>query len=440
MTWKHDHESIAIKSCLALSVVVHLVFVAPLEVFKTFQLGAPVLQSQPIMVDLQEVRVAPSAQFSPLAAAAAFSPDSAPEVAGEEATLPAEEPASQTPGTATAAAPVAAASVAAPEPAAVPTPAPVPTPNPVATQVIIPAVLERSAGSAASRSKGQTVQVAAGQANPALPPALPPLRTPDEFLTSDWEKLCYRISMWGIPVGSAELEAKQEKGEVRITMHIRSNASVSELYPVDDSVETRHIGGNFIITRIRQREGSFQGDRGFTLFLRDKSVFWIDLLKNLSFREPLPNNGVVDILSGLYYFRNQPLEVGQTVVLQLFDSNRYAPTTVAVLRKEHLKLPGLREADTLLVHPQLKTDGLFRRTGDILIWLTDDRKRVPVKVETRISLGKVTAELVSAETHRRGEAPPGVPASGKPDQGAPFRTAGQVASHPPGTIGSADSR
>jgi hypothetical protein len=253
-----------------------------------------------------------------------------------------------------------------------------------------------------------------------------PLRKAGEFLNADRETLTYRISMLGMPVGTAELAAKQEKGEVRITLRVQSNAAFSQLYPVDDSIETRHIAGNFILSRIRQREGSFRGDKGFTIFLRDKSVFWIDRLKKQSIWEALPNNSVVDILSGLYYLRNQPLEVGKSVMLQLFDSNRYAATSVAVLRKEHLTLPGLRQVDTLLVHPQLKTEGIFKRTGDIFVWLTDDLNKVPVKVETRISLGKVTAELVSAETHRNGEAPAGKADANRLDQVSGAAASGMI--------------
>ena len=50
-----------------------------------------------------------------------------------------------------------------------------------------------------------------------------------------------------------------------------------------------------------------------------------------------------------------------------------------------------------MVKPNLKTDGIFKRTGELTIWLTDDDKKVPVRLETTIPLGKITAELVSAE-------------------------------------------
>lgn len=98
----------------------------------------------------------------------------------------------------------------------------------------------------------------------------PPLRISGEFLGISHEKLVYRISMLGMPVGSAELEANNEKGEVRITLRVRSDAVLSTIYPVDDLVETRHINGNYILSRIRQQEGDFRGDRGFTLFYETK--------------------------------------------------------------------------------------------------------------------------------------------------------------------------
>ena len=233
----------------------------------------------------------------------------------------------------------------------------------------------------------------------------PPLRTSGEFLGTIHEKLVYRISLLGLPVGSAELEANNVKEEVRITLRVRSDTVFSTIYPVDDLVETRHINGNFILTRIRQQEGSFRGDRGFTLFLRDKSVFWIDRLSNRSVKESLPNSEVLDILSGLYFLRNRPLQVGTVETLHIYDSDNYAAIPVNVIRRETVTLPAFREVDALLVQPQMKTGGIFRRTGDVQIWLSDDRYKVPVKIVTSIALGQVTIELMSAESKQPGNRP-----------------------------------
>lgn len=230
----------------------------------------------------------------------------------------------------------------------------------------------------------------------------PPLRTAGEFLSSDSEKIHYRISLLGVPVGSAELEAKKENNQVKISLRVSSNSVIASIYPVDDLIETRHIGGNFIISKIRQQEGTFRTDRGFTIFLRDKNVFWIDRLTNKSVRESIPNSDVVDLLSGFYYLRNRPLKVGQTETLHIYDSDQYTEMPVDILRSEKINLPGFRTVDTLVIQPKLKTEGIFRRTGDVLIWVTDDQYRVPVKFVTSIALGQVTAELLSSDVQRQG--------------------------------------
>ena len=229
----------------------------------------------------------------------------------------------------------------------------------------------------------------------------PPLRTSGEFLTTKSEKLSYLISLLGVPVGNAELEASNENGEIRITLRTRSNAAMSSVYPVDDITETRHIAGNFIISKVRQQEGDFRSDIGFTIFLRDKRVFWIDRIRNRYSNETIPNSEVLDTLSSLYYLRNRPLQTGKTELLHIYDGDVYAPVPIEIVREEEIRLRNFNKVDTLLLRHVKQKDGIFRRTGDMLIWLTNDENKVPVKVEAATPLGKVTVELVSAETQQQ---------------------------------------
>ena len=228
---------------------------------------------------------------------------------------------------------------------------------------------------------------------------LPPLRLTGEFMGTVSEKFTYRIFLLGIPVGHAELLAKRNETDLWITLRVTSDAIMSSFYPVDDFIETRHINGNFIITKIRQREGSFLSNRCFTIFLRDKQVFWIDHLKQKGSTEKIPNSDVIDLLTGIFYLRNCKLVTGTSETVEIYDSDSYAPVEVEVIQRETVNISALREFTTLLVQPQLKTDGIFRRTGAIQIWFSDDAFRVPVKFSTTIPIGRITAELVSAESH-----------------------------------------
>ncbi|HEY6873698.1 MAG TPA: DUF3108 domain-containing protein [Geobacteraceae bacterium] len=227
-----------------------------------------------------------------------------------------------------------------------------------------------------------------------------PARKAGEFLSATRERLSYQISLLGIPVGSAVLEAAGRENEIRITMTVRSNGVISSVYPVSDFAESRLIGGMFIVNNFRQQEGTFRSDTGFTLCLPQRSVLWTDRLAGVVVSHPLEDDDVLDIISGFYFLRNRPLEVGKTLRLHIFDKQQSVDTPVEVLRRERVTLPGFREADTLVIRPGLPTDGFFRRSGDLLVWLTDDEFKVPVRMETTIPLGKVTAELVSSEVER----------------------------------------
>jgi len=229
------------------------------------------------------------------------------------------------------------------------------------------------------------------------PPSLPRLRT-GNFLAAQHEKLTYQITMFGIPVGSAELESKNENGEVWITLRVRSNAAFSNIFLVDNVVETRHISGRFIMTNIRQREGSFRSEQMFTINLEKKRVSFVDLIKGTNLQMTYPTGDILDTLSGIYYLRNRQLLIGSTETLHIYDSETYADVPVEIIRKEFVYLPNLTKVDTLVVRPLQKTAGIFRRTGDILIWMSNDDGKVPVKIVTSIAQGTVTAVLVSSET------------------------------------------
>jgi hypothetical protein len=66
---------------------------------------------------------------------------------------------------------------------------------------------------------------------------------------------------------------------------------------------------------------------------------------------------------------------------------------VQVLKKERIKTV-LGEVNTILINPLLKNEGIFERKGAIFIWLTDDERRIPVKMKTKVAIGSITATLV----------------------------------------------
>ncbi|HLO24600.1 MAG TPA: DUF3108 domain-containing protein, partial [Geobacteraceae bacterium] len=100
-----------------------------------------------------------------------------------------------------------------------------------------------------------------------------------------------------------------------------------------------------------------------------------------------------DPYSSFYYLRTLPLEVGKSVYVSMLDTKQLWNVEVQVLKKERMKTI-LGEVNTILIKPLIKSEGIFERKGEIFIWLTDDARRIPVKMKTKVAIGSITATLV----------------------------------------------
>jgi Protein of unknown function (DUF3108) len=214
------------------------------------------------------------------------------------------------------------------------------------------------------------------------------------------EKLYFDIYWMGIYVGNATLEGVNRGGRLTITSEVHSAPVISVLYKVEDHASSTVVDGRPVEFRIRQREGRYRSDKE-TLFDRaGRKITYIDYRKGIRAEHEVNKGPVWDVISGFYYLRTLLLQAGKTLSLNVFDSNKMLKTEVHVLRKEKIAFPGKGKVDAFVVKPVLRTEGLFKHKGDMLIWLTGDESRVPVRVETRVSIGKVVAELKRIEIAR----------------------------------------
>lgn len=214
------------------------------------------------------------------------------------------------------------------------------------------------------------------------------------------EKLYFDIYWMGIYVGNATLEGVKRGGRVVITSEVHSAPVISVIYKVEDHASSTVVDGKPVDFRIRQREGRYRSNKETLFDGADRKITYIDYRKGIRAEHEMKNEPVWDVISGFYYLRTLLLEAGKTLSLDVFDSNKMLKAEVHVLRKEKIAFPGKGEVEAFVVKPVLRTEGLFKHKGDILIWLTGDESRVPVRVETRVSIGKVVAELKRIETTR----------------------------------------
>jgi Protein of unknown function (DUF3108) len=110
----------------------------------------------------------------------------------------------------------------------------------------------------------------------------------------------------------------------------------------------------------------------------------------------------LDVLSALFVARIRGVPEQGDLALPVFDNGKHYELAVRFLGRETLDLPpplGSR-VSTLKVEPRLlEGTGLFVKKGQLQLWLTDDARRLPVRMRSRVPVGSVSADL---ETYRPG--------------------------------------
>lgn len=224
--------------------------------------------------------------------------------------------------------------------------------------------------------------------------------SPIQLLKYAREAFHYDISWIGVHVGKALLKASNENGAITITSQVHSSPFISTFYRVEDHAESRVVNGTPLNFRIRQHEGKYRSDKETLFDTGSRKVTFINYLKNT--RDEHVIEGVLpwDLISGFYYLRTQTLEPGNTSYIDVFDSNRFFKAEITALRNERITVPATGEVDAVVVRLILKSEGLFQSTGNILIWLTNDERKIPVRVEAKAPVGYVVAELSVLETEK----------------------------------------
>ncbi|UCG39195.1 MAG: DUF3108 domain-containing protein [bacterium] len=107
--------------------------------------------------------------------------------------------------------------------------------------------------------------------------------------------------------------------------------------------------------------------------------------------------GTHDNLSSLYAMRNETFKVGDSLIFRVFEGRKNWELTVDVLAEEEIEVAAGRFR-TLKIHPKLKFEGIFRRKGDLYVWVTDDQRHMPVLMKSKVRIGSINAELVRYAT------------------------------------------
>jgi hypothetical protein len=101
----------------------------------------------------------------------------------------------------------------------------------------------------------------------------------------------------------------------------------------------------------------------------------------------------LDDAAFFYFLRTIPLEVGKSYSFARYFRKELNPVLITVVKRESMKLPDGRKVDCLVLNPVVGEDGVFAPRADAMLWLTNDTRRVPVQIRSKLPFGTVTLQI-----------------------------------------------
>jgi hypothetical protein len=233
---------------------------------------------------------------------------------------------------------------------------------------------------------GSAAQAARGQAESA---AAEPARTMPFHVGERFE---YRVKLGLFTVGRATmavLGVDTVRGEptwrVMFTLRGRAlmyslNDSLQSWFGVRDFASRRFIQDNEENGRHRFRRYEIYPARG--IWVRN------DTDTGATVADPL------DDASFFYFARTVPLEVGRSYEFHRYFRQERNPVVIRVLQRQETGVPAGRFR-TIVVRPIFQSRGIFAQGGEAYVWFTDDERRIPVRIRSRLPFGTLEMQLTA---------------------------------------------
>lgn len=216
------------------------------------------------------------------------------------------------------------------------------------------------------------------------------------------ESFYYSVEWRLIDAGRAKLSWTESSQASRpgwqINLHLESAGLVSKLYKVDDDY-TADLNGNFCVqnTHLRAEEGSRQRDTvvHFDPGARKADYVERDLVKHttVSLDTDIPAC-VHDVIGALFFLRTMNLEPGKSIEVPVSDGKKAISAKVEAQQREQIKVPA-GTFKTVRYEAFLFNGVLYRRPAHLYMWLSDDSRKLPVRIQVRLhfTIGTITLQL-----------------------------------------------
>jgi hypothetical protein len=233
-------------------------------------------------------------------------------------------------------------------------------------------------GEAAAPGKGKSPPVAAPRAKEAESPTDAP------WWTRKKEELVYRVDFIGITMGYARFRYQGRVsvgGKVAYHLNVRAWTSgmLAFIYPVNETID--YYLDAETLAPLRQETTKREKEKDdVALYDQETGTIVYRYRQSGEIRKKVdvPPPPVYDPVSAAYYFRWRDIG-GEERARNVYAGRKLYQIAARVLGNERLRTEN-GEVDTIVIQPVIRRGGKVEDKGDLRMWVSNDERRVPVRV------------------------------------------------------------
>jgi hypothetical protein len=236
----------------------------------------------------------------------------------------------------------------------------------------------------------------------ALPTPLQPVAHIQKLAFGVGEKMVFRFGWNDIPAAEMAMVVKEvEAGGRRFFQYIgaaKTLPHVEWLYPLSDQVEAVLDAESLEPVRYSLMQNE-KGRQTATVVQSDGKHFtgYRRAANSKEYAVKVTREHDYDPVTVAYLARSLPLAVGKSYSFRVFDGRYQYLFTLSVDRREEIqiksgKYKAFRITPTVI---NLSKPDNPKKIKRATLWVSDDERRVPLRVESEVFFGKVYGELVA---------------------------------------------
>ena len=222
----------------------------------------------------------------------------------------------------------------------------------------------------------------------------------------DGETFTYKVGFaFFLHAGDIIISAHDDRSEgreiMRVTTDTRSNGIVRSVYAFENKAEVAidRATSQLLSVNAKGTDPKRATDNDLVINYSKRIAVYTDRVRpEKSLTQPLPEGDPIDLISALVQTRDWNLEPGQKRDLLINFEEEFYELSIYADHYEDVVTP-LGRFHTLVLIPRMEKSpkGLFKRGGEIKVWIAQDGSRLPVKMQLKLKVGSATLLLSKYE-------------------------------------------